>query len=314
MKLYKRVLLVVLCLLPLLSYAGEQNKQTYVYATHGASDVLKMDIYSTSSVEKQPCIIFVFGGGFKDGRRDAEKYQDFFNYFVDKGFVVASIDYRLGMKGEKAPSIFNQKPMIKSIEWAVEDLYRATKYILENANEMNIDSDQIIISGSSAGAITVLQADYEMCNGFESAKILPSDFKYAGVISFSGSIYSTQGAPKYEMAPAPTLMFHGDKDKLVPYNSIRFFRVGMFGSKSVAKQFKTSNYPYLFYSMVDNGHEVAEYPMVDFLPEIYQFIQDYIFGKKKLQIDINYRDMNRVRGIKRKVQNGELVKRWKGGL
>ena len=46
--------------------------------------------------------------------------------------------------------------------------------------------------------------------------------------------------------------------------------------------------------MEDNGHEVAEYPMKDFLPEIEQFITDYVFDKKQLLIDINYRDKNRV--------------------
>lgn len=293
MKSYKKLFFITLFLLPILCYAGELKKQTYVYAKRGDADVLKMDVYSMSSPEKQPCIIFVFGGGFKEGTRDAEKYQDFFEYFADKGFVVASIDYRLGMKGEKAPTIFNQKPMVKSIEWAVEDLYDATKYILQNSEELNVKSEQIIISGSSAGAVTVLQADYDKRNRLKASDMLPSEFQYAGVISFSGSIYSTQGAPKYEIAPAPTLLFHGDADKLVPYNSIRFFRVGMFGSKTIAKQFKKNNYPYLFYSMEGIGHEVAEYPMVDFLPEVYQFLKDYIFDHKQLQIDVNYKDMNR---------------------
>ncbi len=46
---------------------------------------------------------FCFGGGFKEGERDAKIYSSFFNYFASKGFTVASIDYRLGMKGAKGP-------------------------------------------------------------------------------------------------------------------------------------------------------------------------------------------------------------------
>ena len=45
--------------------------------------------------------------------------------------------------------------------------------------------------------------------------------------------------------------------------------------------------------MEGNGHEVSEYPLTDFLPEIDRFIDDYVFNKKQLLIDINYRNKNR---------------------
>ena len=293
MKLHNKVILITVLLLPILLFAATPQKQTYTFAKRDTQS-LQFDVYSTYTGKEQPCLIFVFGGGFKEGTRDTKIYSDYFNYFANKGFTVVSIDYRLGMKGEKAPSMFNNKPIQNSIVLAIEDLYEATNYLLKNAQELNIDKNQIIISGSSAGAITVLQADYEKRNSFESAKILPSEFQYAGVISFSGSIFSREGAPSYAIAPAPTLLFHGSADKLVPYNNTRFFHIGMFGSNTIAKEFRKNEYPYLFYSMEGNGHEVAEYPMTDFLPEIEQFITDYIFDKKQLFIDINYRDKNRV--------------------
>ncbi|NLZ94632.1 MAG: carboxylesterase family protein [Bacteroidales bacterium] len=293
MKLDNKLILILVWLFPILLFAATPQKQTYTYINRD-SEPLKLDIYTTYTSEVQPCLIFVFGGGFKEGTRDTDIYKDYFEYFANKGFTVASIDYRLGMKGEKAPSMFNYKPMEHSIELAVEDLYAATHFLLENAYELNIDTTQILISGSSAGAIAVLQADYEKRNSFESANILPSQFQYTGVIAFSGCIFSKEGAPTYTIAPAPTLLFHGSADKLVPYNNTRFFNIGMFGSNTLAKEFRKNEYPYLFYSMEENGHEVAEYPMTDFLPEIDQFISDYIFNKKQLLIDINYRDKNRV--------------------
>lgn len=291
-KKYSKLLLIALWLFPVVAFAVVPEKKTFVYADRDG-EPLKMDVYSVPSDEVQPCIVFVFGGGFKEGRRDAEKYKAFFHYFATKGFVVTSIDYRLGMKGQKAPSLFNRKPMARSIQWAVEDLYTATAYIIEHATDLNVDTTQIIVSGSSAGAITVLQADYEKRNDFSSTKILPAAFQYAGVISFSGAIYSTHGIPSYRVAPAPTLLFHGDLDRLVPYKKVGLFHVGMFGSKVLARQFKKHDYPYLFYSMANNGHEVAEYPMVDFLPEIHSFIIDYVFKKKRLQVDVNYCDVDR---------------------
>lgn len=293
MKLHNKLILIIVWLFPILLLAATPQKQTYTY-TNKDKQALKLDVYSIYSGEKQPCLIFVFGGGFKEGTRDADIYKDYFKHFANKGFTVVSIDYRLGMEGEKAPSMFNYKPMESSIELAVEDLYTATNFLLKNAVELNINTSQIIISGSSAGAITVLQADYEKRNSFESANILPPKFQYAGVIAFSGSIFSREGTPTYKIAPAPTLLFHGSADKLVPYNNTRFFHIGMFGSNTLAKEFRKNEYPYLFYSMEGNGHEVAEYPMTDFLPEIEHFITDYIFNNKQLFIDINYRDKNRV--------------------
>jgi acetyl esterase/lipase len=297
MKFRNKLIPLLIWLFPILLFAATPQKQTYTFAK-GDSQTLQMDVYSTNTDSTtslpQPCLLFVFGGGFKEGTRDAKLYGDYFNYFAKKGFTVVSIDYRLGMKGAKAPSLFNYKPMESSIALAVEDLYAATDYLLKNAQKLNIDTTQIIISGSSAGAITVLQADYEKRNNFESTNILSSPFQYAGVIAFSGSIFSHEGTPSYSNAPAPTLMFHGSADKLVPYNNNRFFHIGMFGSNTLSKQFRKKEYPYLFYSMEGEGHDVSEYPMSDFLPEIEQFINDYVFEKKQLLIDINYRDKNRI--------------------
>lgn len=89
------------------------------------------------------------------------------------------------------------------------------------------------------------------------------------------------------------LFFHGSADKMVPYDKTRFFHLGMFGSNTIAKKFRQEKHPYLFYSMEGIGHEVAEYPMEEFLPEIEQFIQDWVFDRKRRMVDIRYEDMAR---------------------
>lgn len=266
-------------------------KSTHIFAIKDGEE-LKMDIYSLDSVfnTKQPCLIFVFGGGFKGGTRDAKYYNTYFNYFAERGFKVVSIDYRLGMKYQKAPTIYNNKPLRKAIALAVADLYSATDYLLKNSEEFNIDTTKIIISGSSAGAITILQADYEKRDNRESASILSQSFQYAGVISFAGAIFSEEGKPSYTLNPAPTLFLHGSGDKLVPYKKIRVFSLGMFGSRALAKHFRKQGYPYVFYSMEDIGHEVAFYPMSEFLPEVEHFIRELVFNKKQLMVDINLKD------------------------
>jgi predicted esterase len=291
----KRIYLgIAALLLPILLLAGTLQKETRVFNEVEGVE-LQLDIYKTDStvITTQPCLLFVFGGGFKEGTRDASQYHDFFHYFTNKGFIVVSIDYRLGMKGKEAPGLLNFKPLQQSIEMAVSDLYAATNYLIEHADELNIDPEQIIISGSSAGAITVLQADYLNCNKAPLAVVLPDDFHYAGVISFSGGIFSTEGLPTYRQQPAPTLFFHGSGDKLVPYDKIRFFKLGMFGSKSLTKRFRDEQYPHVFYIMEDIGHEVSEYPMREFLPEIEYFINNFVFEGKQWMMDVSLKDMLR---------------------
>lgn len=289
--------IATVCLLYSATFAASAQKTTVAFATYNDSTILKMDIYQpvAQSITPRVCVIFVFGGGFKIGARDYQRYIAYFNFLSEKGYVVASMDYRLGLKDiQKPPSLFRRKPLIDAIENAVEDLYGATNYLLQQAAELHIDTRKIIVSGSSAGAITVLQGDYERRNGLGKSTVLPAGFQYAGVISFAGAIYSREGKPDYKIAPAPMLLFHGDQDQRVPYNKVNLFRVGIFGSKSIASKLRKGNHPYCFYSMVGMGHSVATYPMEDYLPEIEEFIRCYIVEERPLQVNIQVKDDARI--------------------
>lgn len=275
-------------------FSQEITKETFLYAEKGGQE-LKLDIYrdKTASEGMQPCLIFVFGGGFKTGSRDYEVYNKYFNHFASRGFVVVSIDYRLGMKDNGAPGVFDTKPLQNAIGLAVSDLYSATAFLLGRAGELGIDPARILISGSSAGAITVLQADYHLSNLHDIAAELPRDFRYAGVISFAGGVFSKEGVPDYERGPAPTLFFHGSADKLVPYKQTRFMNLGMFGSHALAKAFRKKGYTYAFYSLKDVGHEAAEFPMSEMIPETESFIRLLMLEGRTLMVDIDYIDPTR---------------------
>jgi dipeptidyl aminopeptidase/acylaminoacyl peptidase len=156
--------------------------------------------------------------------------MEFCHQMTDRGYVVIAINYRHGMAGVKDKGFKMVRSLERAIGIAVEDLYSATAYLLKNAQAIGIDPSKIMISGSSAGAVTVLQADYELANRFELASLLPDDFSYAGVIAFAGGVFSREGRPDYERQPAPTLFFHGKEDRMVKYKSTRFFNIGFFGS------------------------------------------------------------------------------------
>ena len=162
--------------------ASAQQKMTYLYAERDTTrlflDVLEPAKGSVTSIDgkEKPTILFVFGGGFITGSRDDKFYQKWFECMTSEGYRVVSIDYRLKLKGLKLKPIrdgLKLKPIrdravfMEAVDAAVEDLISATAFIIENAEELNIDPDNIVTMGSSAGAMTVLSADYELCNRTE---------------------------------------------------------------------------------------------------------------------------------------------------
>lgn len=245
------------------SYAQSSPDATYMYTQRDTCS-LYMDVYEpvkgkelTKDGLEKPTIIFMFGGGFIHGTRNDKSYSKWFNEMKNDGYRIVSIDYRLGLKGSKKVGVAQVNVLDKAIHMAVEDLFSATSFIIENADELGIDPDNIVISGSSAGAITVMQAEYEICNRTSWAKVLPEDFNYAGVMSFSGAILSREGKVDYNERPCPTLMLHGTADKLVPYKQIAVFNLGFFGGGKLVKRFAKFGFNYNMYHFLDYGHEVA---------------------------------------------------------
>ena len=236
---------------------------TYLFAIKDSCELF-LDIYnpargSETVIEgkEKPLIVFVFGGGFIGGRRDDPEYLPWFRMMTEDGYKIISIDYRLGLKGSKNIGLAQVNDLDNAIHLAVEDLFSATGYILDNADMLGVSRDNILICGSSAGAITVLQADYELANRNAYTDILPEGFRYAGVMAFSGGILSRNGSLKYQDSPAPTLLVHGTSDKLVNYKQIRFFNIGFFGSDKIAARWKRLGIPYNIVRFTDHGHEVA---------------------------------------------------------
>lgn len=236
---------------------------TYLYAERDTCD-LYLDVYnpakgSQTSIngKTKPTIVFMFGGGFISGTRDDAGYNGWFRKLTQNGYRVVSIDYRLGLKGSTKVGVAQVNVLDKAIHMAVEDLFSATVFMIDNAETLGIDPSNIVISGSSAGAISVMQAEYEICNRTSWASVLPADFNYAGVMSFSGAILSRKGKVKYGEEPCPTLMLHGTADGLVPYKQIAFLNLGFFGGGKLVDRFKKFDYNYNMYHFIDYGHEIA---------------------------------------------------------
>ncbi len=292
------ILLLICCGLPVFGQEIDPSieKQTFTFAQKDTSK-LKLDKYRLKETEgQQPCVFFVFGGGFTNGERDRKGYHNYFNFLAKSGFTVISIDYRLGLAGEKhGIGVTNYKPLQNAINLAVSDLFSATEFALKNAESWQIDTSKFIISGSSAGAITVMQAEYENRNKYPSSDLLPHSFQYAGVISFAGAIFRTDGGLKWQQKPCPILLFHGDADKIVPYKQIRFFKLGFFGSQKIVDSLRDNHFPYWFLSFKGASHEIATDPMDERQPEILEFIHRFVLNNEQTQIDMYLNEFGKIK-------------------
>ncbi|MCC8147150.1 MAG: alpha/beta hydrolase [Bacteroidales bacterium] len=262
-------------------------KQTFVYSIKG-QDTLRLDKYYISpEKDSQPktCILFVFGGGFATGSRENVENIYFMSQLAKKGYIPIAIDYRLGMKNlQKTDPVEVASALINSITLAVEDLYDATSFVYDHAQSWNINRNQIIACGSSAGAITVLQGEYLICMNNILKQKLPDNFRYGGIISFAGAILKPVEENEWVLQPSPIQMFHGNADSNVPYNKLEEGPVGLYGSFYLAERLDNINAPYYFYQVNNAGHEIAGLPMKDNLNEIDSFIRKLVIGKQNLQI------------------------------
>lgn len=236
---------------------------TYMFVQRDTCD-LYLDVYNpakgsetTFNGKAKPTVIFMFGGGFIRGTRDDQDYHKWFRTMTQNGYRVISIDYRLGLKGSNKVGVAQVNVLDKAIHMAVEDLFSATTFIIDNAEHLGVDPSNIVISGSSAGAISVMQAEYEISNMTKWAAVLPEGFNYAGVMSFSGAILSREGKVDFKKKPCPVFMLHGTADELVPYKQIAVFNLGFFGGGKLVKRWQKYGYNYNMFHFIGYGHEIA---------------------------------------------------------
>jgi pimeloyl-ACP methyl ester carboxylesterase len=273
-----------------------QNKPT-TYCFVEGEEPLYLDHYRAEGEGKHPCMLFAFGGGFSHGNRADERYMPYFDMLLAQGFDVVSIDYRLGMKftvdaPQEIGPLKGAQLMYRSVNYAAEDVLRATKYIIDNHDKLGIDPSLIVASGSSAGAIAVLQAENHLVNRSQRAKILPKEFNFAGVISFAGAIYSVLSKPKWEKMPCPVMFFHGNADRNVPYRKATIMAIGFYGSDFLADQLHKKGATYYFHSAHYRDHILALSPLTDNHEEIISFLRRCVLGGEKMQHTNEYVDKN----------------------
>lgn len=252
------------------------------------SENLYMDIFQPEgdTLGQRPLMIICFGGGFVTGSKDHWSIRLLAEQLTLRGFVVATIDYRLGM------NIFDADLSNRAVYRGIQDGRSAVRYFRADAagpNNYRIDPDQIFIGGHSAGAFIATHNAYldkeserplSTFSWIQDSNPIPDqgcldcvgdNQSYSGhanaVFSFAGALGF---ADFIESANDPRMvMFHSEDDGTVPYTSgepfgdLLWLVVGadlpdVYGSSEMADQADVVGLPYEFYSYTNRGHGVHE--------------------------------------------------------
>lgn len=237
---------------------------TYMFVERDSS--LCLDVYKPETPRAdKAAVLMAFGGGFISGERNNDQMKRWASALLEHGFTVISIDYRLGFKDSamvashsrllKLPDLF-----MYCIDIAVQDCADAVSWVCSNAEMLDIDPSKLILTGSSAGAITILQLDYYRANSMSGASALPAGWKPVAVIPYSGGVMCRDSKLRYATDPAPTMLLHGTKDRIVTYKSIGLpFGKKMHGGKKMDKALTRQDIPHWFIRFDGIGHEVADW-------------------------------------------------------
>ena len=220
------VVLSLLGLAPLARGANYQIEANIRYSLHPET-VLDIVQARAPALKNRPGVIVIHGGGWIGGDKES-MLEPFCLPFVEHGFVVANVEYRLA-HAASAPA-------------AVNDVLEAAKWFRDRAADYKVDTNQIIVTGISAGGHLAMMVGMAP----ESAGLGPS-IKIAAIVHSYGisdvpdqlqgphlQSYAMTWIPEQpgrmelakKLSPItyvrkglpPVLSIHGDADPVVPYD------------------------------------------------------------------------------------------------
>ncbi len=255
----------------------------------GVNDVQKFNIYypkaSADKISARPFILLFHGGGYhtEDDFSNRNQWNELCMMLAQRGFVAATVDYRVGWNDNNSIVDNNSKGHTKLEPTSVFALYRALqdsraalRYFSANAATYGIDTANIFVGGRSAGG------DISLWNAFlnqheldslilkyipggchsvlgsldSSTNSIRANYRIRGVINMWGPIADTIFITPNEALAIPIIMFHGTDDSSVPYK--KFAEPGYAytrsGSFLIAERYKHLGANYELNTKKGGGH------------------------------------------------------------
>ena len=233
---------------------------------------------SEDPLPMRPFILLIHGGGFIDG--DKYDMKPVMLDFALKGYVCASIDYRIGWNTNGNP--FNCSgdgySLAKAVYRALQDCKAAFRYFAANADLYHIDTAFMFSAGISAGAVSSLMIAFAKqeninlvypglvtelgpLNSATNGYTIP--FRIKSVISSSGGMFDTSYITYSKFIRSsnavPVLMFHGTADIEVPYATGFAYACANYvrteGSSDITKRLRNLSMAFELDYVPGGGHE-----------------------------------------------------------
>ncbi len=210
----------------------------------GANTPLAMDLYMPfgDTALNRPLLVLAHGGSFIGGNRNAYDIVKVCREFARRGYVCASIKYRLGVNTSNPLALANE--FANAVWRGTLDGRGAIRYFYKDAsmgNNYKIDTNNIYVGGISAGGVLGLHVafldkpseagsanpsiDTTSIGGIEgSSGSAGYSWKVKGVISLCGAIGTSTWMNDNKNIGIVSV--HGTNDNTVPFKT-DYFKAGV---------------------------------------------------------------------------------------
>lgn len=120
-----------------------------------SEDCLYLNVWTPEKrgTKKLPVMVWIYGGGFHVGATDGPVYRG--DVYANKGVVMVSIPYRLGIFGYLAHPELSLESGHGSGNYALMDQLAGIKWVKDNIAAFGGDPDNITVFGQSAGSRSI---------------------------------------------------------------------------------------------------------------------------------------------------------------
>ena len=210
---------------------------------------LTMDVYEPEgdTLSNRPAIIFMHSGSFFSGNNTADDVVDLSITSAKRGYVAFNMNYRLGL------NILSTYSGERAVYRGMQDGSALVRYLREFHEDYNIDPNKIFMWGSSAGSFIGLHLAYSQDDERPESSYGSGNDPDLGCIDCAGNSYLQDSTPNALVScwgaignldwidlndNVPTIMFHGNLDPIVPFNSGYPFTIDIalplvYGSNSI---------------------------------------------------------------------------------
>lgn len=228
---------------------------------NGEKDLeLTLDLYIPNDSESasRPLLVLIHGGAFFNGDKADDGFPEWSKYFSGLGYVVASVNYRLG---------WNPQSIEKAGYRAVQDVDASIRYLIGKKDEYAIDPERVFVAGTSAGAITALNVAFmtnqEIYSGVEKdsiAVIHPETQKPYRILAVGNMWGAVKDKSILNNAASAVISFHNMGDPVVPFGKghpfkksfsflTRWFFPTMYGSGEITEYLGQQRAPLIPYDL-----------------------------------------------------------------